>query len=98
MTAAAKLKKPARELRDVGGRPKNHIAQNRLRELRERHKAKGGLWLTTAEVATLTGIGEADVSRHENHVRALTEEHVRAYAKVYKVSSHQLFTNLTIAK
>lgn len=94
-TAAVKTKP---QPTPVGGRPKNHIAKNRLRELRERHKAKGGLWLTTAEVGKIVGIGEADVSRHENHIRALTEQHIEAYARLYKVKGHQLFLNLTAAK
>ncbi len=94
MPAAAK-----KIVRDAGGRPKNQIAPNRLRELRERHKdKKGGLWLTTAEVAKILGIGEADVSRHENHVRALTDEHVILYSKLYKVRPDQLFANLTVSK
>ena len=78
-------------------RSRQPIPKNRLRFLRERHKAKGGLWLTTAEVATLTGITESIVSRHETHERGLTEAHVMAYAKLYKVKPHQLFANLTIS-
>lgn len=74
------------------------IPKNRLRYLRERHKAAKGLWLTTAEVATLTGITESIVSRHETHERGLTEAHVLAYSKLYKVRPDQLFANLTISK
>lgn len=74
------------------------IPKNRLQKLRERHKTAGGLWLTTAEVATMTGIAESTVSRHEQHERALTDGHVLAYAKLFKVKPHQLFVGLTSDK
>lgn len=85
---------PAKVRTGKVGRPRNMIARNRLEELRTRHKPRG-LWLTTAEVATLTGISEDQVSRHEQHKRALTENHVMAYARVYKVPPHRLFVGLT---
>lgn len=93
MMAAAKS---SRSEPSNGGR--KPIPRNRLRFLRERHKKANGLWLTTAEVATLTGITESIVSRHETHERGLTEAHVMAYSKLYKVKPHQLFANLTTSK
>lgn len=79
---------------------KRPVAPNRLAELRERHKAKGGLWLTMAEVGRCLGISEAAVSRHEskdpNTARGLSHDDVLAYAKLYKVDPHEIFEGLTV--
>lgn len=72
------------------------IPRNRLTELRERGKKQGGNYLTLAEVAKLRGVTEGWVSLQENHKRPLTDEDVVAYAKIYKVSPHEIFSGLTI--
>ena len=79
------------------GKPK--VAPNRLTYLRERHKAKGGFWLTMAEAGKILGISEAAVSRHESKdprtARGLSHDDVLAYAKLYKVQPHEIFEGLT---
>lgn len=74
------------------------IAPNRLQELRERGKSKGGMWLTASEMATLRGIDVSLVSRHENHQRPLTDDDVMEYAKILKVQPHSIFAGLTVKK
>lgn len=74
------------------------IARNRLQELRERGKSRGGLWLTVAEVARLREIDVSLVYRHENHQRPLTDDDVTEYAKILKVQSHQIFQGLTVKR
>ena len=71
------------------------IASNRLLELRERGRRNGGLWLTLEEVSAITGISSAMISLHENHKRPMSEEDAQAYAKIYKVQTHQIFKGLT---
>jgi hypothetical protein len=82
------------------GKPKRAVAPNRLAYLRERHRAKGGFWLTMAEVGKILGISEAAVSRHESRdartARGLSHDDVLAYAKLYKVEPHEIFEGLTI--
>lgn len=72
------------------------IPRNRLAELRERGKGKGGIWLTLEEVAKLRDQSQGWISLQENHKRPLTDEDVVAYAKIYKVQPHQIFANLTV--
>ncbi len=68
---------------------------NRLRQLRERHKDSGGFYLTIAEVAKLLNVSESTVARHESDTpsvtRGLNEADVIAYARIYKVQTHELF-------
>lgn len=61
------------------------IAQNRLKRLRERSR------LTLEEVAILTGFDISTVSKHESCSRGLTPEAIEKYAKLYKVSSYEIF-------
>ncbi len=82
------------------GKPKRSVAPNRLTYLRERHKSKGGFWLTMAEVGKILGISEAAVSRHESKdpktSRGLSHDDVLAYAKLYKVEPHEIFEGVTV--
>lgn len=88
--------KPAPSRSRSTGKPSmKSIPKNRLQQLRERHKPKG-FWLTQGEVAKVLGIAEATVSRHESGERGLSHDDVEAYAKLYKVQTHEIFANLTI--
>lgn len=58
---------------------------NRLRALRSESK------LTLAEVAKCLDLDLSTVSRHESGARGLTQEDIRAYAKLYKVESLSIF-------
>jgi len=62
--------------------------KNRLKLLREER------CLTQKEVAKLLDTTSPAVSRHESNSRGLTKDMVEAYAKLYKVSSVELFLNL----
>lgn len=68
---------------------------NRLKELREARK------LTQREVGYLMGmyLGEpldhTTVSKHESGDRPLDQETVKAYARLYKVETYELFLDLT---
>jgi len=73
-------------------------AKNRLRELRERGREQGSLWLTLEEVAAVMGLSVAMVSRHETHERGLTDEDVEKYAALYKVKPTRIFSRLTVSR
>lgn len=64
---------------------KNQVRLNRLKELREQAK------LTQGEVAKLLDLHHTTVSKHESMDRVLAPKDVEAYAKLYKVSSYELF-------
>jgi transcriptional regulator with XRE-family HTH domain len=80
-----------------GDRPtrKKVIARNNLQKLRERHKRDGGFYLTLAEMATLMGIAESQVSRHESGQRGLSTEDANRYARILKVDPLEIFPHLT---
>ncbi len=59
---------------------------NRLKELREK-----GVWLTQEEVAAIVGVDVTTVSKHETGGRGLDDKNIIAYAKLYKVRTHELF-------
>lgn len=59
--------------------------QNRLKFLRERSR------LTQQEVAKLLDMDFTTVSKHESGTRGLAESEIAQYAKLYKVSSYELF-------
>lgn len=61
------------------------IPKNRLAELRNYAK------LTQDEVGKLLDIDSTTVSKHENSERSLSEDMIRAYARVYKTQTHELF-------
>lgn len=63
------------------------IPINRLARLRNIAK------LTQDEVGKLLDIDSTTVSKHENSERSLSEDTIRAYAKLYKVQTHELFLN-----
>lgn len=65
------------------------IVKNRIRELRNISK------LTQDELALLMKIDVSLVSKHENHDRRLQEDHVENYAKVFKVSTLEIFHQLS---
>ena len=59
--------------------------ENRLRTLRAESK------LTLAEVAKCLDLDLSTVSRHESGARGLTQDDIRAYARLYKVESLAVF-------
>lgn len=59
--------------------------KNRIRELRERSN------LTQKELAKLLDLSAGAVTRHELGERALSASQVEAYARVFKVSTYELF-------
>lgn len=59
--------------------------KNRLRELRTKMN------LTMEEVAKVIDRDLSTVSRHESGDRGLTQDDVRAYAKLFKVDSLAIF-------
>ena len=61
------------------------IARNNLKKLRERSR------LTLEEVATLAGFDITTISKHENHTRGLTDDAITKYAKLFKVSTYEIF-------
>lgn len=61
------------------------IVKNRLKELRGLSK------LTLEEVSIITGFDISTISKHENSTRGLTKEVIEKYAKLYKVSTYELF-------
>lgn len=61
------------------------IAKNKLRKLRDRSR------LTLEEVSTLTGYDITTISKHENCTRGLTKDAIEKYAKLYKVSTYEIF-------
>lgn len=61
---------------------------NRIKELRERSR------LTQEELGKLLGVDATTISKHETGDRALSDDKVMAYAKVFKVSTHEIFVNL----
>lgn len=63
------------------------IRKNRLLELRTRSR------LTQEEVARILNCDFTLVSHHENLTRAVTQEDIAAYAKLYKVSELDLFVD-----
>lgn len=75
--------------------PKRPLPKNRLRELRTKGQKKGTLWLTVDEVAAVLGITKDHVSRHETLQRGISDEHLAAYARLYKVEPWHIFTGLT---
>ena len=75
--------------------PKKVLPRNRLRELRTAGQKTGGLWLSIDEVASVLGITKDHVSRHETLQRGISDEHLQAYARLYKVEPWHIFTNLT---
>jgi len=58
--------------------------RNRIRELRERAR------LTQAELATLLGVDESDVSRWEGGKRPLSPAIIEQIAAIFKVGSWEL--------
>ncbi len=64
------------------------ILFNRLRFLREERK------LTQEEVSKILGIDHTTVSKHETSSRSLSEDDIQAYAKLFKVNSHEIFISL----
>ena len=70
-------------------------AKNNLQRLRERYKAEGGFYLTTAEMAQLMGIAESQVSRHENGQRGMSLDEAKRYARILKVDPLEIFPHLT---
>ncbi|KKL85476.1 hypothetical protein LCGC14_1954320 [marine sediment metagenome] len=66
-------------------KPVSKLHPNRLSALRDRSR------LTQAEVAKLLDIDETTVARHESGTRKLPHEMVEKYAKLYKVSSYELY-------
>ena len=61
------------------------IKSNRLKELRE------AVRLTQEEVSKIVGKDSSLVAHHENSTRAITDDDLSAYARLYKVPTHQLF-------
>lgn len=61
------------------------MIKNRLREYRDRAR------LTLQEVSIITGIDVTTISKHENGIRALTDDTIKKYAQLYKVETHELF-------
>lgn len=59
--------------------------QNNLKNLRTASK------LTQKEVAKLIDKDETLVSMHESGTRNLTQNDILAYAKIFKVQTHELF-------
>ncbi len=98
MPSADPIPSTPRQALPSGPRSKQ-FTPNRLQQLRERGKRDGGLWLTLAEVSRVIGISESLAARHEctdaTRARPLTEEDVEAYARLYKVKTHQLFRGIT---
>lgn len=74
---------------------RKEIAPNNLQQLRERHKAKGGFYLTLAEMARLMNLDESQVSRHENGLRGMSPDDVKRYARILKVDPLDIFPHLT---
>lgn len=72
--------------------PQPTFPTNRLKFLREERK------LTQAEVAKIIDLTHTAVSRHETSNRGLTLELVDAYARLYKVSSAEIFVELPKAE
>lgn len=58
---------------------------NRIREFRER------AGLTQAELAKLVDTDEASLSRWENSARPLTPRVIEQFARIFKISSWELF-------
>lgn len=71
-----------------GGKVSKEIPKNRLRELRENRQ------LTQEEVGKVVGYDYTTVSKHETSARALDNEAISRYKKLYKVESHELFFSL----
>jgi transcriptional regulator with XRE-family HTH domain len=61
------------------------IPRNKLRQLRDRSR------LSLAEVSILTGYATSTISKHESGDRALTDDAIEKYAKLYKVETHEIF-------
>ncbi len=61
------------------------IQPNRLQVLREARS------LTQKEVAKILGMNHSTVSRHESHDRNIEPKEIEAYARLFKVSSYELF-------
>ena len=47
--------------------------------------------LTQAELGLLVGVTASTVCQHETHVRPVGRETLLAYAKVFKLATHELF-------
>lgn len=76
------------ELRMKGSdklRPKTPVRHNRLAEIRKSR------YLEIKEVSIITGIDSSLICNHEKMKRHISEEHIKAYAKLYKVQTHELF-------
>lgn len=58
---------------------------NRLRELREKRQ------LTQADVATILGVKQPTINRHEQGNRSLDGFAIEKYARFYNVSPYELF-------
>jgi transcriptional regulator with XRE-family HTH domain len=67
---------------------KKKATPNRLKTLRERSR------LSQTEVAKLLDISLSTVCRHENSSRGLQKEVLIGYAKLYKVTSAEVFVDL----
>lgn len=63
------------------------ILPNRIKELREAQK------LTQEELGLLVGIDFTSVAKHENMQRGIDETLVQAYARVFKVLTHEIFVD-----
>lgn len=61
------------------------IQPNRLRELREASK------LTQKEVSKMLDIDFTTVSKHESGTRGIEPKEIEAYARLFKVSSYEIF-------
>ena len=63
----------------------SEIVKNNLKSLRDRSR------LTLEEVSILTGYDTTTISKHENFQRALTDEAIVKYSRLYKCMTHELF-------
>lgn len=69
------------------GQRRNPIPANRIKQLRER------MLLTQGELAKLTDQDATTVNKHENGARGMSAVLIRAYARVLKVETHELFVD-----
>ena len=63
----------------------NRVVRNNLRYEREKSR------LTQMEVAKILGKNSTLVSHHENLTRAMTDDDIKEYARLFKIETHQLF-------
>lgn len=61
------------------------IPTNRIKEQRELSR------LTQEELAKLMDLDFTTVSRHESSARALSQEDIFKYARIFKIQSYELF-------